>query len=75
VFENIGVFDEALRTGEDLDFWLRTREGGLNHQLLPAVTYFYRRRPVEAVGSISMHKAMIARVVKRSLERTRQLSK
>jgi glycosyltransferase involved in cell wall biosynthesis len=73
VFEKIGNFEESLRLAEDLDFWLRTREHGITRQLVPAVTYWYRRRPAEPPGYGEVHKAVLVHLVKRSLERTRQL--
>lgn len=44
VFARIGRFDEARRTGEDVQFWLRVRAGGLAVQHITDVVLFYQRQ-------------------------------
>lgn len=41
--ERIGCFDEALRTSEDVDYWIRARAAGVRRLPLPQVTLYYRR--------------------------------
>jgi len=43
VFETVGMFDEQLRFGEDVDWFLRAREAGINIEILNEVTRFYRK--------------------------------
>lgn len=41
-FERVGTFDESLRFGEDLDWFLRSRELGLPYLLHPDLVLWYR---------------------------------
>lgn len=43
VFSFVGPFDESLRYGEDVDWFLRAREAGVNIGIRPDVTLLYRR--------------------------------
>ncbi|MCC7274917.1 MAG: glycosyltransferase family 2 protein [Alphaproteobacteria bacterium] len=43
VFNRIGPFDETMRTGEDVDIWVKVREAGLRHAVLADTTLLYRR--------------------------------
>jgi glycosyltransferase involved in cell wall biosynthesis len=43
VIETVGVFDESLSIGEDLDFLLRVFELGIRFRLSDEVAMFYRR--------------------------------
>ncbi|WP_374448093.1 glycosyltransferase family 2 protein [Stella sp.] len=43
VVARLGGFDEALRTSEDVDFWIRSRAAGIVRRALPQVTLYYRR--------------------------------
>lgn len=45
VFAQIGGFDPARRTGEDVDFWLRVRAAGVIVQRIDQVTLLYQRLP------------------------------
>ena len=44
VWETIGAFDEALRTNEDYDFWLRAALAGLKFHRNDRPLGYYRRR-------------------------------
>jgi glycosyltransferase involved in cell wall biosynthesis len=67
VLERTGRFDESLRKGQDLDYWLRLSRAGPIHRLA-AVLSAYRIHP----GSVS-HRLMStnfhAQVVERALRR------
>ena len=49
VFDRVGLFNERLVRGQDLEFNLRLRRAGLRTLLVPTIrsTYFARSRPVE----------------------------
>jgi glycosyltransferase involved in cell wall biosynthesis len=43
VFDRVGMFDEALRYGEDVDLHIRLRENGIQKLIIPDLTLLYRR--------------------------------
>jgi glycosyltransferase involved in cell wall biosynthesis len=71
VFERVGLLDESLREGEDVDWFLRARELGAAVRVAPDVTLHYRRR----IGSVTFGRGeqtrTLARMLKRSLDRRR----
>jgi glycosyltransferase involved in cell wall biosynthesis len=71
VFERVGALDESLREGEDVDWFMRARELGVQIKVYPRTTLRYRRRP----GSITYGRAAegltLARMLKRSIARRR----
>lgn len=71
LWNELGGFDESMRLGEDIDFWMRTREQGVNRRAVPLVTYWYNRRAALGPDVVATHKAVLVRTLKRSLERTR----
>jgi glycosyltransferase involved in cell wall biosynthesis len=70
-FERFGLFDESLRTGEDLDWLLRAREAGARIELVNAVTLLYRENPGSLTHGKDPAQLAFFRVLKRSLERRR----
>jgi len=66
VFEHVGLFDEALREGEDVDWFMRAREAAVEIRVHPQTTLHYRRRP----GSITYGRGAELRTLARMLERS-----
>lgn len=71
VFEVAGLLDASLRTGEDVDWFLRCREAGVMTTLVPTVTTHVRRHE----GSMTFldehrHRGLLV-AIKRSLDRRR----
>lgn len=61
VFAQIGRFDEARRTGEDVQFWLRARAGGLTVHRLAEVTLLYQRQAdVRPDRGEQYHRSLLA---------------
>jgi len=72
VFERVGAFDESLRMGEDVDWFLRAKERGLSLRLHPEVVHLYRRHDRNLTSREDLDRAM-ATMLKRSLDRRRQV--
>ncbi|MCW5983237.1 MAG: glycosyltransferase family 2 protein [Bryobacteraceae bacterium] len=71
VFATVGGFDPSMRSGEDIDFWVRARERGVRTITVEDVTLLYRRKLVDLVDGRRVHFRNVARILKRSLDRTR----
>ena len=71
-FEQVGGFNETLRMSEDLDLWLRMREGGLRHKLIPEVCLFYRRHSGNATHDRDDSKKKFLSVLHEGMQRRRQ---
>lgn len=67
VLDKVGLFDEALRKGQDLDYWLRLSRIGRIHRL-SAVLSAYRIHPA-SVSHRLMDTNFHAMVVERALRR------
>jgi glycosyltransferase involved in cell wall biosynthesis len=69
VFDRVGLLDESLRQGEDVDWFMRARELGVSLRVYPRTTLHYRRRK----GSLTFGKGeeaiTLARMLKRSIDR------
>ena len=72
VFDRIGGFDPVLRTGEDTDWFLRTRSASVSTAVLEQVTLFYRRHPHSLTWGMDHRSTTIFPVLKRVLQRHRQ---
>jgi glycosyltransferase involved in cell wall biosynthesis len=71
-FERIGNFDESLRFSEDVDWFLRARENGLNMRILRTTTLIYRLHGQNMTQNIPAVDRSLAIVLKRSIDRRRQ---
>jgi hypothetical protein len=71
VFSKIGLFDETLRFGEDVDWFKRAQEAGLGIERLPQISLLVRRHE----GNMTRGKSMVGlnalRVLKKQLDRRR----
>ena len=71
VFTKIGGFDEALRFGEDTDWFLRAREANIGLMVLPETTLHYRLHDGGMTSGKTASELNVVRVLKKSLDRRR----
>lgn len=71
VFERVGLFDETMRYSEDVDWFMRAREGGAEIVTIDAVTLFYRRHEQNMTRGKSTSELNVLKALKRSLDRRR----
>jgi glycosyltransferase involved in cell wall biosynthesis len=69
VFEQIGGLDQALWGSEDLDWFMRVREHGIQMQIHPEVVQFYRRHTKNMTNDQDMSKQDVLKMLKHSLAR------
>ena len=72
VFERIGLFDEALKMSEFIDWFARARDAGVRMKTLPEILMRRRRHLAHTSLREKNHAAELALVLKRSLDRRRQ---
>ncbi len=72
VFERVGGFDEALRYGEDSDWFMRAREREVRVVLEQDVALLYRRHAGNMTRGRNMKELQVFEVLKRSLDRRRK---
>ena len=71
VFARVGLFDTALRLSEDLDWFLRARECGVQVVLIDEVTLLYRFHHYNVTRGTDPNSRNLLLAVKRSLDRRR----
>ena len=74
VFERVGLFDETMRYSEDVDWFMRAREGGAAIVTIDAVTLFYRQHDQNMTRGKSTSELNVLKALKKSLDRRRELS-
>jgi len=74
VFERVGLFDETMRYSEDVDWFMRAREGGAAIKTIDAVTLFYRQHEQNLTRGKSTSELNVLKALKRSLDRRRERS-
>lgn len=72
VFERLGLFDETMRYSEDVDWFMRAREGGATIMTIDAVTLFYRQHEQNMTRGKSTAELNVLKALKRSLDRRRE---
>lgn len=72
VFDIVGVFDEDLRYGEDLDWLLRAKDHRINIALINEVTLHYRVHANNTMRVAEISDLKLARFIKKTLDRRRQ---
>ena len=70
-FERIGMLDPALRSSEDVDWFLRVRDAGLGIIVSPDVVQIHRRNGANMTRGKDLRELGFLEVVKRSLDRRR----
>jgi glycosyltransferase involved in cell wall biosynthesis len=71
IFERIGAFDPALQSSEDVDWFLRARDAGLEMVVVPEIVQFHRRNGANMTRGKDLRELGFIEVVKRSLDRRR----
>ena len=72
VFERVGLFDETMRYSEDVDWFMRAREGGATIVTIDAVTLFYRQHEENMTRGKSAAELNVLKALKKSLDRRRE---
>jgi glycosyltransferase involved in cell wall biosynthesis len=72
VFERVGLFDETMRYSEDVDWFMRAREGGAAIVTIDAVTLLYRQHDQNMTRGKSTSELNVLKALKRSLDRRRK---
>jgi glycosyltransferase involved in cell wall biosynthesis len=72
-FEQIGVFDENMPQGEDLDWFMRVRESTISMVVLPDVTLLYHRHTANMTRDTGASQRGVLTTIRKSLERRRKL--
>ena len=72
VFERVGLFDETMRYSEDVDWFMRAREGGAAIVTIDAVTLLYRQHEQNMTRGKSTSELNVLKVLKKSLDRRRE---
>ena len=72
VFERVGLFDETMRYSEDVDWFMRAREGGATIVTIDAVTLLYRQHEQNMTRGKSTSELNVLKALKRSLDRRRE---
>jgi glycosyltransferase involved in cell wall biosynthesis len=74
-FARVGEFDEALRYGEDTDWFMRARERSIPLVVERDLALLYRRHPGNMTRGRSAKELQVLDVLKRSLDRRRMGSR
>ena len=72
VFERVGLFDETMRYSEDVDWFMRAREGRAAIVTIDAVTLLYRQHDQNMTRGKSTSELNVLKALKRSLDRRRE---
>lgn len=72
VFERVGLFDETMRYSEDVDWFMRAREGGAAIVTIDAVTLLYRQHEHNMTRGKSTSELNVLKALKKSLDRRRE---
>jgi glycosyltransferase involved in cell wall biosynthesis len=71
VFETYGLFDEQLKSCEDLDFFLRLSEGGARFLIETEIASLYRRHPGNMSRDIHLEQRGTLLALRKSIARRR----
>lgn len=69
VFEQVGLLDEELRYGEDIDWFMRLGERGVPFDFLEQVTLLYQSHPDALMNDTPTARMYLLRALKKSLAR------
>ena len=70
-FDRVGTFDPALHSSEDVDWFLRVRDAGLEIIVTPEIAQIHRRNGENMTRGKDLRELGFIEVVKRSLDRRR----
>lgn len=71
VFEIVGNFDECMKMSEDIDWFLRAREKGINVFVHPEIVQFYRIHKRSMTNDQRLTNRYLLKAFKKSLDRKR----
>ncbi|GAB4027776.1 glycosyltransferase family 2 protein [Spirosoma gilvum] len=74
VFHRIGLFNEELKIGEDLDWYNRAKEQGVNMRTTDEVMLYYRHHSANYTRDQDLVKSTLLKAIKYSLDRRRSES-
>ena len=72
VFDQVGLFDENMRFGEDVDWYMRAWEQRIYKGIIDEVTLYYRMHENNMTKGKSLVELGFIRIYKRRLDRVRQ---
>lgn len=75
VFEKVGVFDESLKSGEDIDWFLRAREAGIHIMIHQQLVLLYRTHGRNISNNQKLVNLYLLKIHKKSLDRRRKAGK
>jgi len=75
IFGKVGKFDEELRSGEDIDWFLRAREADVQIIIHKEVVQFYRSHGKNITNNQNLVNLSLLKVHKKSLDRRRKAGK
>jgi len=75
VFDEIGIFDENLRIGEDSDWFLRCREANVVGKISKKVFLNYRRHLRNITSDLHSSRIQLLKLLRKSLNRRRELGR
>jgi len=71
VFEKVGLFDETLYYGEDVDWFMRAREQNISMVAIEHVVLLYRMHQSNMTGNVLARDSYFLKALKKSLDRRR----
>jgi glycosyltransferase involved in cell wall biosynthesis len=71
VFDKVRLFDPSMRSGEDIDWFMRAREAGAVIEVLEQVTLLYRLHDHNMTLARDTTYSYLARALKKSIDRRR----
>ncbi len=75
VFGRVGLFDEAMRSGEDIDWFLRAREAAIHIMIHKNNVQFYRSHGRNISNDQKLVNSSLLKLHKKSLDRRRKTGK
>jgi glycosyltransferase involved in cell wall biosynthesis len=70
-FATVGLFDESVAGGDDVDWLLRAREQGIREARVDSITLYYRRHDKNMSNDVATDQSRLLRVLGRSVARRR----
>jgi glycosyltransferase involved in cell wall biosynthesis len=71
VFEKVGLFDETLHYGEDVDWFMRAREQSASITVMEHVILLYRIHQSNMTSNATVRDSYFVKTLKKSLDRRR----
>ncbi|MBL1211076.1 glycosyltransferase family A protein [Geminocystis sp. GBBB08] len=71
VFEKIGLFNESMSYGEDVDLWVKVNENSMKKVIIERITLFYRRYKSYINYETARKNMSLMKVMKQYLDRSR----